>query len=152
LDTGLGRLDEDPLQPAKYLLLSAKVLIHSAADRGEDAQDLVLTAQCLGRLATAPGGLGKVLVLIDWDLVLSASSLCRLDSCLGRLDEVLSESPRVPVQSAEVLLLSAKGLFMSAKGLFMSAKVVFMSAQDPLLPALEKCPAHPGFGWLGSGV
>jgi hypothetical protein len=65
LDTGLGRLDEDLLQPAKDLLLSGKVLIHSATDRGEDAQDLVLATQCLGRLATAPGGLEKVLILID---------------------------------------------------------------------------------------
>jgi hypothetical protein len=88
----LGRLDEDRVRLDENLFLSAsclrefnedrfhlgKVLVLSVQDGGEEDEDLVFLAECLGRLAMVLGGPEK--------------ALGRLEVNPVRLDEALSLS------------------------------------------------------------
>jgi hypothetical protein len=69
----MGESDGDLLQSAKVLVLSDK-------ERGQEEKGPVLFAKIVGRLARVPGGLEKVVglldeerVRLDQDLVLSAA-------------------------------------------------------------------------------
>jgi hypothetical protein len=135
-------VDEDRLQ-------SAKVLVPSVKDGGDEDEGRVLVAELLGRPASVVGGLEKALgrrpadrIQLDEDLFFFALGRHRFVPSLDRLDQVVGPSAPDPFLSAAVLVLLAKDLLLSAKVVLLSPKAVFSSygprerrsASRPFLP------------------